>query len=119
MDELRERVNPIRVTDNETGEVYTLDFNRDAIITMERDEFDVDDVVKYPKTNFPKFFYYATRMYHKRLSRGQTDKLYEAIGGMTEEFLQRLHLLYNQAVMAGTFQDKEDLEKNTRVTVEF
>ena len=31
-----ERINPIRITDNDTGKVYELDFNRESVDFVER-----------------------------------------------------------------------------------
>ena len=119
MDEI-ERVNPIRFTVNRTGETYELDFNRDTLRVMDRDEFKVSEVSDYPSTMVPKLFYYSFRMHHRKMSLDQTNKILEnELHGLTPKFLQRLILLYNQAATANNIQDEEDLEKNSNVTVEW
>lgn len=114
-----ERVNPIRLTDNKTGEVYELDFNREALFVMDRDEFKIDEVTDYPTTMIPKLFYYSFRKNHRKMTKAQTDKiLTDVLHGLTPKMLERLLVLYNQAATANNIQDDEDLEKNSAVTVE-
>lgn len=114
-----ERVNPIKLTDNETGEVYELNFNRETLFVMDRDGFKIDEVADFPSTNVPKLFYYSFRMNHRKKTRDQIDKiLRDKLHGLTPKMIQRLILLYNQAATANNIQDDEDLEKNAEVTVE-
>lgn len=118
--ESSERVNPIRITNNKTDEVYELDFNRETLFTMDRDGFKIDEVTDFPTTMIPKLFYYAFRKNHRKMTRAQTDKiLRDDLHGITPKILERLMLLYNQAAMSNNIQDDEDLEKNSEVTVEF
>lgn len=113
-----DRVQSIKLTDNDTNETYELDFSRESIRFAEARGFKVDEVVDFPVTKFPEFFYYAFRMHHKNLSRTQTDALYEKLGGYTAKFLERLIMLYNQAALANNIVDDEDAAKNARMTVE-
>lgn len=113
------RVNPIRITLNNSGEVYELDFNREAIFAMDREGFKIDEVSDFPATNVPKLFYYSFRKNHRKMSRAQTDKiLREDLHGLTGAMLERLSLLYMQAATDDNVQDEEDLGKNAAVTVE-
>ena len=115
-----ERVNPIKLTNNKTGEVFELDFNRETLFAMDRDGFKIDEVTDYPATNIPKLFYYSFRKNHRKLAKSQTDSiLQEVLHGVTPKMLERLILLYNQAATANNVQEDEDLEKNSDVTVEF
>lgn len=118
MENQEERVLPLRLTDNETGKTYELDFNRDAIMLADRNEFDIDDVAKYPQTKIPELWYYSFRMHHRNIAKNQADALLKKVGGLTTPMLQRLMLLYNQARMANVIQDEEEIEKNAAVTVE-
>lgn len=113
-----ERIAPAYVTDNETGTKYELDFNREAIAFAERNEFVLDDIEKYPQTAVANLFYYAFRMHHKNFPREKVDKLREKWGGVPENLLTRLILLYQQARMATTVQTTEESEKNSLVTLE-
>lgn len=113
-----EKIKSVKITDNDSGETYELDFNRDSIRFAEDREFLVDDVWKYPQTKVGELFFYAFRWHHKSISKQRSDALLEKMGGLTKPILERLILLYQQAQMSNTFQDDEDLEKNAAVTVE-
>lgn len=115
-----ERVNPIKLTNNKTDEVFELDFNRETLYVMDRDGFKIDEVTDYPATNIPKLFYYSFRKNHRKMTKAQTDRiLQDVLHGVTPKMLERLILLYNQAATANNVQEEEDLEKNSDVTVEF
>lgn len=114
-----EVINPIRLTDNETGTVYTLDFSRDTVTFAESREFVLDDVQKYPVIKLPEFFFYAFRKNHPNVPRAKTDMLLEKMGGFYPEFTARMIDLYNQARFANRVQTDEDAAKNSKMTVEF
>ena len=116
---MNERVNPIRITDKKSGEVYELDFDKSAILFAEGRGFELDEVAKFPVTKLPELFYYAFRMHHKGLSKGQTDALYERLGGFSPAFLERLVTLYNQAQLSNNVvDDTEEMGKNGNMAVE-
>lgn len=116
--EVNENIKPILLTDNETGEEYTLEFNRESIRFAEARGFDISDVGKYPMTKLPELFYYAFRMHHKSVSREKTDRiLFEYLGGMPDGMAERLGALYSAPFEALTAT--EGTEKNVRMTVEF
>lgn len=115
-----ERINPIKLTINKTGDAYELDFNRETLWVMDRDGFKIEEVTDYPATNIPKLFFYSFRKNHRKMTKAQTDRILENdLHGVTPKMLERLILLYNQAATANNVQDDEDLEKNLEVTVEF
>lgn len=114
-----ERINPIKITDSKTGSTYELDFNREAVYFMDQRGFAVDETIfKFPATNIPKLFYYSFRKNHRKMTQAQTDAILHELGGLTDEMIQRLIELYVQAAASNNIQDKEDLEKNSRMTVE-
>lgn len=115
---IEERIQPIRITDNETGNVYELDFNRESIRFAEARGFDPDEISKYPVTRIPELWYYAFRMHHKNLAREKTDAMLEKLGGLSPAMIERLGMLYNQAGLVHTLSTNEDIAKNERVTVE-
>ena len=51
-----ERINPIRITDEDTGKVYTLDFNRDSVRFVEQQGFRIEETFDFPNVNIPKLF---------------------------------------------------------------
>lgn len=113
-----ERIMPIRITDNDTGNVYELDFCRESVKFAEARGFKTEDVSDYPVTKIPEFWFYAFRMHHKNVAKNQTDALLEKLGGITPQIAARLIELYNQAATSNNIQDDEDLAKNAKVTVE-
>ena len=115
---MAERVKPIIITFRDTGDKYELDFSREAVKFAEQRGFDPHDVPKFPATKINEFWYYAFRKNHKSLSRNQTDKLLDELGGLTPDMLERLVTLYAQAAQSNVLQDDEDLEKNGTATVE-
>lgn len=115
-----DRINPIKLTNHKTDEVFELDFNRETLYVMDRDGFKIEEVTDYPATNIPKLFFYSFRKNHRKMTKAQTDRiLQDVLHGVTPKMLERLILLYNQAATANNVQEDEDLEKNSDVTVEF
>lgn len=115
---VEERVSPIRITMNSTGETYELDFSRESVRFAEMHGFELDSVTRFPASKVPEFFYLALRKNHRRLSRTQADDIFEEIGGLTGKVLARLIALYNQAALTNVIAADEDYEKNANVTVE-
>lgn len=111
-----ERVNPIRITDPDTNDVYTLEFSRESVKFAEARGFKIGELLDYPQTNIPALFFYAFRMHHQNVARANTDKLLDSLGGLTENELFRLVSLYqapNEALISG-----DDKRKNSRLMVE-
>ena len=116
---MEERINPIKITDKETNETYELDFNRESVKFMASQGFVMDNIVDLIAVKGEELWYYAFRAHHRRLSKSQTDKLYEKMGGLTPQIIKRLMELYQQALLSNSIvQDEEDLEANPHVTVE-
>lgn len=117
--EAEERIEPIKITDQESGKVYILDFNRESVMFAESRGFDTELLLKFPVTHFPDFLYYSLRANHRNVARNQSDNLYERLGGYSPAFLERLLLLYNQAAQANNIvENTEDMGKNGNLTVE-
>ena len=111
------KIKPIVLTDTETNDVYTLEFTRDTVKYTEFKGFNIDDIDKKPMSAIPELFYYAFRAHHRNISREKTDKiLFEDLGGMSTEMLERLGELY--AVPLTTLFAKENTSKNSKMTVE-
>lgn len=115
---MEERVPAFSVTDNDTKVKYTFDFNRESVKFAESKGFELENLIKFPATNIPDFFYYALRMHHKNVARANSDALLEKMHGLSESALKRLIELYQQAQTANTVQTDEDAAKNAAVTLE-
>ena len=113
-----ERVQPIIITDSETGKEYTLEFNRDSVRFAEQRGFSMADVDRQPFIKLPELFYYAFRMHHMSVSKEKTDKiLFEDLGGLMDGMAERLGQLYSNPYDA--LINKENKPKNPNVTVQF
>lgn len=109
---------PVRVSDNETGTAYELDFSRESVKFAENRGFKLDEITVYPVTRIPELFYYAFRKNHKNVARSKTDALLDGMGGVTTALLERLIQLYQQAGFTHLINTEEDEQKNAKVTVE-
>lgn len=115
---MAKKIEPIKLTDTETGERYVLEFTRDSVRYAESRGFDIEDLPKYPMTKIPELFYYAFRAHHKFVSREKTDKiLFEDMGGVPEGMVERLGELYS--VPFESLLPSEEEGKNVKMTVEF
>ena len=115
----KEKVKPIRLVDNETGENYILEFNRETVKWAEQRGFVPEQVTQFPMTVGADFFFYAFRMHHKNIARDKTDKiLFDVLGGINEvtgKIFARLMELYYETY--SSFSD-EEAEANPRMAVE-
>lgn len=109
------RPNPMRITDPDTNEVYTLDFDRAAVKFAEQRGFKILGVQDAPETAISDLFFYAFRKNHKNVARDKTDKLLEAMEGLLPEEITRLQELYSASI---TSLNVEGERKNSRVKVE-
>lgn len=117
-DLMEERVNPARITDNDTQKVYELDYSRDSIRFAENRGFKLDEVTAFPVTRIPELFYFAFRKNHKNVAKDKTDALLDKMGGLSSALLSRLMQLYQQAQLSHVIATDEDAAKNETVTVE-
>ena len=120
---MEDRIQPIRITDNTTGEVYELDFSRESTLFTDRlfrqAGIKLDEIADNVNEGIPLFWYCAFRAKHRSVSRSKADDLRNKLGGLTPRIIDRLMALYTQATMANNVvQDEEDLSKNSQVTVD-
>ena len=119
--ELKEKVNPIKITDTETNRIYTLDFNRDSVRFAEDRGFTWDALGERPATYIPIIWFAAFRRYEPRISLEKTTKILEDLGGMKPSWVVRLRELYDQALVSLISNDDTETEedaKNAKMTVE-
>ena len=117
--DIQERVQPVRMTDEQTGQVYELDFSRESIIFAERNKFKLDEALEFPVTGLRDLFYFSFRKNHRNVARDKTDKLFERWGGgLPEKLIKRLAQLYQQAQSSNAILVDEETEKNAGLTLE-
>lgn len=77
-------------------ETYTLEFNRNSVVSAERHGLNLSMIQETPMTMIPLLFYAAFKMHHPKINREQTDHiLFDVLGGLTAAEVQRLGELYN------------------------
>lgn len=111
-----EEIRPIVITDNKTGEVYTLEFNAESVRFAEQKDFLMDDIVTKPVSKIPELFYYAFRMHHKYLPKDKINKIYDEIMPLPQTFVARLKDLY-YIPLTEMFESRGE-EKNERMTIQ-
>lgn len=110
-----EKVNPIVLTDNETGKKYTLDFDRAVVKRIEKNGFALADCERFPSLYEDLFYYSFLKNHEREITRKRADEWLESIGGVVDApdgLFPRLVDLYLQS-----FKSLDD-SKNGRVTVE-
>lgn len=110
-----ERPNPMKITDPESGSVYTLDFNRESVKFAEHRGFKIMEVADAPETNVSDLFFYAFRKNHRDIARANVDKILEELGGLLPEEVQRLQELYSSSIVS---LNVEGDRKNSKLRVE-
>ena len=115
--ENNEKLEPIYIDDNETGETYTLEFDRESVKFAESRGISIQMVTDFPMTYLPELFWCAFRMHHKsRISRERADRiLFEDLGGLEDGAVERLGRLF-----AKPYDDlvlTEEKRKNAKMTM--
>lgn len=117
--EKNEIVRPITIT-MKSGDVYTLEFDRDTVKFAEARGFDIADVARFPMTKLPELFFYAFRMHHKNVSREKTDRiLFEELKGLPDGAMERLGQLYAAPYESLNNKVEDGDEKNAGATMDF
>ncbi len=85
--------NPITLTIE--GKTYTLEFNRNSVASAERAGLNLSLITTEPMNMIPLLFYASFKMHQPWITRDETDKiLFDVLGGMKPEEVQRLGELY-------------------------
>lgn len=110
-----ERVEPITIK-NKNGDVYVLDYDRASCAAVNRAGFIANEIENNPEEMLPLLFFGAFKMHHRKLSKADTDKILEELGGgIPTKVLERLIALYVQ-VREGLIIDDEEFEDNAKNT---
>lgn len=116
---MEEIIKAARITDENSGNVYELDFSRESVVFAEKQGFTLENAIDHPVSGMRDLFYLSFRMHHRNVAREKTDKLIERWGGGVPEALaKRLIQLYRQAESSYSIIREEDAEKNSGLTVE-
>lgn len=112
-------VKPIKITDKDTGNTYTLEYTRRTVVAVNDLGFDRTAIMSNPEKMIPLLWHGAFLANHRRIKQDETDAILAKINGITPTIIERLVELYNQplAALVRDDTDEED-EKNATVTVE-
>ena len=90
-----ERVNPMVITDPDTGREYTLEYSRKTVARAEQAGLNINDLESKSMTMIPLLFWGAFLMHHPGMTREQSDKiLFDGLGGLNESEMAHLGKLY-------------------------
>ena len=90
-----ERLNPMVITDPDSGHEYTLEYSRRTVAKTEQAGFDVRQIESKSMTMIPLLFWGAFLMHHPQMTREQTDKiLFDGLGGLSATEMEYLGKLY-------------------------
>ena len=113
-----ETIKPIILTDNASGEVYTLEYSRESVVFINNHGFKRSEIEDNMEEMLPLLFWGAFRMHHRRISRTQADAILEKLGGITDSMLNRLIALYNVPITTLVRSDDEGTDsENFTVTM--
>ena len=112
-------VKPITLKDDNNGDVFVLEFDRNTVKFAEARVFKINSLDEgLSISNFEELFFYAFRKHQPKMSKADTDHiLYDKLQGMPDGMLERLVELYllpfNSLIQTG------DEAKNPTMTVDF
>ena len=100
------------------GTTYTLEFNRNSVVSAEKAGFRGELLTDMPMTMLPLRFYASFKMHHPKITQSETDTiLFDKMGGISGELIERLSELY--AIPTKTLiRSKDDGEpKNVKISL--
>ena len=100
------------------GTTYTLEFNRNSVVTAEKEGFRPDLITDQPMTMLPLMFYAAFKMHHPRITKKETDDiLFGKMRGLSQEVVERLAQLYSAPTKYLVRTDNYGESKNVKVSL--
>ena len=89
------------------GKSYELGFTRNAIVAMERQGFNIEEISSKPMTMIPMFWQGAFAAYNKNVKRSLVDEMYENIRDK-QGLIAALCEMYAEAINTLTDEPEED-----------
>ena len=93
-------------------ELYTLEFSRRTITTMERNGFILEQIGEKPQTMIPMLFHGSFMMHHPRIKEETVNTIYKNLTDK-DELLKELIECYRSA-LEYLFDEPEDEEKKVK-----
>ena len=97
----------LRLTDKATNKTYTLEFNRKAVETMERQGFNISEFAEKPMTTLPALFRGAFLMHHPATKREVVDNLFDQVSNK-RELINKLAEMYTETLDVLLYDDEND-----------
>lgn len=111
-----QRVNPMVITDPDTGREYTLEYSRKTVAKAEQAGLNINELESKSMTMLPLLFWGALLMHHPWMTQEQSDKiLFDGLKGLGKEEMTRLGELY--AAPLQTLVHDEDAENPRKMAV--
>ena len=111
-----EIVKPITITVD--GMNYTLEFNRNSVVSAEKAGFRAELIGEQPMTQLPLLFYAAFKKNHPTITREQTDDiLFNQMKGLNQSVIERLAQLYAEPTKCLIRTDDYGDEKNVTISL--
>lgn len=112
---------PIIINNPDTGESYTLEFNRASVEWAEQRGFNIADLGNGKiLSGISDLFYYSFRMHHPYMTKTQTDTILfdkeKGFGGVPDGLAERLGELFAEPYNA--LVQSEENAKNSKWSVE-
>ena len=108
-------VDPFTFEDPDTDTAYTLEFDLASVKFADLRGFVVGEVQSFPASKILDLWFFAFRKNHQKMTRAQTDKLYnECLGGLTAEELVQIIQLYNNPINGLIRNDGDGAENPIR-----
>lgn len=101
------------ITFEHDGKMYTLEFTRRSIETMERRGFKIADVANRPMIVLPDLFNGAFIANHAGTKRKVIDEIFDRIANK-QDLIAKLAELYNEPLEA--LIDSEDVSEEQKIT---
>lgn len=100
------------------GTTYTLEFNRNSVMSAERAGLNIGEVQSAPMNTIPLLFYAAFKMHHPKVNREFTDHiLFDVLGGLSEGEFQRLAELYAAPTNTLFRKESDGERKNVKISL--
>ena len=100
------------------GTTYTLEFNRNSVVSAEKAGFRAELIGEQPMTMLPLLFFAAFKMHQPRITREETDAiLFDKMGGMNQALIERLAQLYAEPTKTLIRTDDYGDEKNVKISL--
>lgn len=106
------------VTIEADGKTYTLEFNRNSVVSAERAGLRVDMIGEQPMTMLPLLFFAAFKMHQPKITKEETDSiLFDKMRGLNQELIERLAQLYAEPTKTLIRADDYGDEKNVTISL--